>query len=259
MSPEFLIHLHSKDLPLLQKIQSFYGGIGTISILSGGQSATFAVRKLSDLVNVIIPHFKQYPLRSAKNIDFGLWVQCLELIARKEHLTELGLSKIIYLKSALNLGLSANLKAAFPHVGLMERPKYSAGEFPLDPNWISGFSEGDGSFYVSISPKTNSVRIFYKIELNERESPLISKIQEFFGNKGKVSYTVSNRAVIFTVVKLADLDNTIIPHFNKYLLYGNKLSNYLIWCEIVKLVAAGEHKRASGLEIIKNLKMKLNK
>jgi hypothetical protein len=140
----FLIHLHSKDLPLLKEIQSFFGGIGTINIQSGGQSATFSVRKLSDLVNVIAPHFKQYPLRSAKKIDFSLWLQCLELIGGKEHLTELGLSKILSLKSALNLGLSANLSAAFPNVELMVRPIYTVGEAPLDPDWISGFSEPGG-------------------------------------------------------------------------------------------------------------------
>ena len=154
-------------------------GIGTINIQSGGQSATFSVRKLSDLVNVIAPHFKQYPLRSAKKIDFSLWLQCLELIGGKEHLTELGLSKILSLKSALNLGLSANLSAAFTNVELMVRPIYTVGEAPLDPDWISGFSEGDGSFYVSIFQQ--SVRIVFKIELNEREIPLIYRIQEFFG------------------------------------------------------------------------------
>jgi hypothetical protein len=94
--------------------------------------------------------------------------------------------------------------------------------------------------------------------LNEREIPLIYRIQEFFGGKGNVSFTATNRAVLYAVVKRADLANTIIPHFNRYQLCGNKLYNYSIWCEIVKLVLAGEHRTDSGLETIISLRNKLN-
>jgi hypothetical protein len=64
----FSIHLHIRDLALLEKIQAFFGGIGTIRVNSY-KSATFSVAKLDDLVN--IPHFKKYPLRGCKAIDFN--------------------------------------------------------------------------------------------------------------------------------------------------------------------------------------------
>jgi hypothetical protein len=86
-------------------------------------------------------HFKNYPLQSAKGIDFKLWQQCVQLIERKEHLTESGLNQILSLKSALNLGLPLKVKLAYPklllwkdlliqdlsvlliHIGYLDLPK----------------------------------------------------------------------------------------------------------------------------------------
>jgi len=64
----FRIHLHLADAELLCRIQSFFGGIGSISI--SGNSVSFNVKKLEDIKNVIIPHFIKYPLISNKSIDF---------------------------------------------------------------------------------------------------------------------------------------------------------------------------------------------
>jgi len=43
-------------------------------------------------------------------------------MSRKEHLTIEGLRKILALKASLNLGLSENLKVAFPNVIPVKRP-----------------------------------------------------------------------------------------------------------------------------------------
>lgn len=98
------------------------------------RASRFTVVKLSDIINVIIPHFKQYPLQSCKKIDFQLWSQCVEIMANKEHLTNIGLTKIISLKSAINKGLPKNLTLKFKEVELTVRPKYIANENSLNPN-----------------------------------------------------------------------------------------------------------------------------
>jgi hypothetical protein len=54
LSAIFRIHLHSKDLPLLYKIQEFYGGIGFIQVSSSGRSASFNVKKFEDIIKVIM-------------------------------------------------------------------------------------------------------------------------------------------------------------------------------------------------------------
>ena len=161
----------------MYKIQSFFGAIGNINITSNRQEANFTVSRLDDIVNIIIPHFKSYPLQSAKKVDFQLWAQCVELMQKKEHLTESGLNAIISLKSVLNLGKTEKLILNFPYTKVIVRPEYVVND-TLDPNWVSGFSEGDSSFYVSISDK-GIVRVFYQIGLHNRETPLLHVLQKF--------------------------------------------------------------------------------
>jgi len=55
--------LHKKDLNILEQIFKFFG-VGKIYI--SGDVALFEVTKLYDLTNVIIPHFKTYPLVTKK-------------------------------------------------------------------------------------------------------------------------------------------------------------------------------------------------
>lgn len=65
----FIIHLHSIDLPLLYKIHAFFAR-GRINIATNGKTASFDVKNLLYIINVIIPHFNKYPLQRAKAIDF---------------------------------------------------------------------------------------------------------------------------------------------------------------------------------------------
>jgi hypothetical protein len=180
----------------------------------------------------------------------------------KAHLTATGLEKIIAIKAALNLGLSDQIQKAFPNVVPMARPTYSvvaSPHRPLNPHWVSGFSEGDSCFYCGISPQTNQIRCMFLIGLNERETPLLIKIQDFFGGIGVISSAPKNRATNFTVTTRSDLANIIIPCFNQYPFKGNKLTNFLIWSKIVELVVTGAHKTSEGLAQIKELRDQLNK
>lgn len=180
------------------------------------------------------------------------------MLANKQHLNLLGLNKIIGLKSALNVGLSEDLKLEFKNVIPMERPAYTVDSISLNPNWVSGFTEGDGSFHVSISPKTNYVRRMYSISLNKRDLPLIIKIQEYFGGIGNISHYTKNNAVQFTVADLKSINERIIPQFDTYVFCGNKLTNYLIWREILMLVNSKAHLTTEGLKTIEGLKSNLN-
>lgn len=128
-----------------------------------------------------------------KNLDFYLWFQCAELLLNKEHLHEEGLNKILSLKSLLNKGLSEKLKLAFPSVKTIDRPVLEVENIPLNPNYVSGFPEGDGCFTVNISSKTNQVIALYIIELHKREFPLLSSIHKFFGRCWFYKYRIKSK------------------------------------------------------------------
>ncbi len=57
----FSIGLHKKDKEILELIQSYFCGIGTISAQSK-DSVQYRVSSLKELTNIIIPHFDMYSL-----------------------------------------------------------------------------------------------------------------------------------------------------------------------------------------------------
>lgn len=56
----FIVELHIKDLTLLLKLQSIFGGIGTITTTA--KVARFSIVGLSDIINYVLPHFSNFPL-----------------------------------------------------------------------------------------------------------------------------------------------------------------------------------------------------
>jgi hypothetical protein len=253
----FKIGLHSKDLPLLKDIQSFFKGVGSITVESNRNVANYLVQDINSITNIILPHFDNFPLESAKKIDFDLWKQCLLLIINKEHLTREGLEKIVCLKEVINLGLPEELRNSFPNIISIARPQYIVNEGPLNPYWIAGFSEGDSSFTFSIS--ANKVYASYEIGLHKREEPLLLKIKEFFGSKGSIYSYGPQTSAMYRIKATPDLNILIISHFDNYNLSGVKLQNYLIWREMVVLLTNKEHLTSEGLAKLKLLRSTLNK
>jgi len=168
----FSIGLHQKDTAILEKIQSFLG-VGKIH-KHGKNSVQYRVESIKDL-QVIVDHFDKYSLISAKAPDYILFKKAFNIIKLQEHLTQEGLLKLIGIKASLNLGLTPGLKEAFPDWKKVQfnRPEFIFKGIP-DPNWIAGFSSGDGSFNIKISSSTTSklgsrVQLRFSIGLNIRE------------------------------------------------------------------------------------------
>jgi LAGLIDADG endonuclease len=63
----------------------------------------FIVASRNDLQTTIIPFFQQYPLRTAKRLDFEKFVRCMQMIAMNEHLTYYrGLLEIAEIMQTMN-------------------------------------------------------------------------------------------------------------------------------------------------------------
>jgi hypothetical protein len=87
----------------------------------------------------------------------------------------------------MNLGLSNLLKKEFPNINCLNRPNYLTNNDRLDPDWVSGIIEGDGSFNIYISEVILiMLMLFLSIFLNIREKPLLIKIKDFFDGKGNI-------------------------------------------------------------------------
>ena len=113
VTPNFSIHIHIKDIALLESIRDTLG-VGKVR-KNSSSSVVFRVDNIQEL-QVIVDHFTKYPLIGFKVSDFLLFKQCYDLIKQKQHLTQEGLEKIVALKCNLNKGLTDVLMEAFPNI-----------------------------------------------------------------------------------------------------------------------------------------------
>lgn len=254
----FIISLHSRDKEVLEFIQNYFkvGGITK----QGSKAYQFRVSSIKDLA-VIINHFDKYPLITQKFADYELFKQAYHLIINKEHVKEEGLHKIIAIKASMNLGNSVALEQAFPSIVPADRLKVE--NIVCDPNWIAGFTSGEGSFYINIK-KSPTVAIGYNVVLvfqlvqHSRDEFLIKSLIEFF-KCGNVRYYKDKKAVFFRVEKFSDLISIIIPFFRQYPIKGVKSKDFQDWCRVALLVKDKKHLTREGLENIRQITAGMNK
>jgi hypothetical protein len=90
--------------------------------------------------------------------------QAANLYFDKCHFQREGLNHIVNLKASMNLGLSDYLKSEFNEFTIYDRPYIKTKNIP-DPNWISGFVSGDGSFDINL-PKDVTYKLGFSIVFN---------------------------------------------------------------------------------------------
>ena len=269
----FKIKLHLKDKLLLEKIRNFFDKIGNITVRKNG-SVEYVVSSIKDL-EIVINHFDNYPLITHKWSDFQLFKWTFELIKQKQHLVKEGLYKILSLKASLNKGLSGGsaleINTAFPDIVPFARPKVITPKLKdKNPHWISGFVDGDGCFYISLTNNLTSIGLIFKVTQHTRDADLLKEFIDYF-NCGRYSIC-SKEAGDFIVTKFSDINTKIIPFFNKYPLQGTKLFDFLDFNKVAKLVENKTHLTSEGalrlslipegdkgLEIIKQIKMGTNR
>lgn len=254
----FQIGLHRKDRILLEMIKSYFM-VGNILIKDKDQ-IIYQVTSIKDLA-VIISHFNRFPLCTKKRADFELFQMAFKLINHKEHLSKKGFTKILSLKASLNNGLSSQLDTAFPDIIPQFRPEVLTQPIK-DPQWVAGFTEGDGCFNVSVR-KSNSTKsgvqviLRYQVTQHIRDSVLVHNFVEFFGC-GNHTVRSNKIACDFVVSKFSDICKIIIPFFDNYPLFGVKAQNYADFKKAAEIIKVKGHLTDSGLEEIQKIKVGMN-
>lgn len=130
----------------------------------------------------------------------------------------------------------------------------------LNPWWVTGFVDGEGSFSMSIiKSKTAAIGLTIEpcfiITLHVRNLELLYYIKNFF-SVGSVS--IVGIYARFRVRSRSEL-KIIIAHFNKYPLQTTKVVNFLYFCEILNLINNKVHTNIPGFLKLASLINKLNK
>nr|YP_009254044.1 hypothetical protein [Hypomyces aurantius]ANC62729.1 hypothetical protein [Hypomyces aurantius] len=240
-------------------IHDFFG-VG--SVTRNKDTASYQVTSMKDLLSVI-EHFKKYPLRTRKQIDFLLFTKAYDLIANKSHLTDL--QSIVNIRASMNKGIPERLALDFPETKPEVKPEFLLiqNNKLFDMNfWIAGFVTGEGCFFVKTSKsKTHklglSVGLNFIVVQNIRDIEIIEEIKSIF-DCGSVTISESSGIVRYTVAKLSDIQNKILPFLDKYPIIGEKVKDYEDFKKVSDLIADKSHLTKEGLEEILKIKSKMN-
>ena len=96
----FKLTQHKRDKELLDLIAKF---LNCGSVYYHSENAfVFTVSNLSDIIKIIIPMFKVYPIQGIKQLDFKDFCKAAAFIDKGKHLNQEGLDQLILIKDRMN-------------------------------------------------------------------------------------------------------------------------------------------------------------
>lgn len=165
-----------------------------------------------------------------------LWSKVVELMANKQHLTSTGFATILSLYASINTGVSPKVAAAFPNIVPANKVEINLPE-KLDPEWVSGFTAGDGGFSIGIRT-SGQVYFRFHIAQHSRDKLLMKMLISFFGC-GNVNERQNTQRCDYYVQSFDEIYNIIIPHFDLYPLLNIKTLDFASFKEAAILFKEG--------------------
>jgi hypothetical protein len=102
------------------------------------------------------------------------------------------------------------------------------------------------------------VLLRFQITQHSSDELLLSNIINYL-DCGHLHVLSKKQALDVIVHKLSDINDKIIPFFDKYPLQGSKVLNYQDFCKIAMIMKNKSHLTLEGLEEIRLLKSCMNK
>lgn len=198
---------------------------------------------------------------------YGSWCEIMILIS---HLrcTLMGLERDYKVKVHSNqikfFRSYSTYSSCFPQSKIKLRSRsFSTLKSPLlDPNFITGFIDAEGSFVISIQkePKNKTgwtIKSRLSISLHEKDIAILKQIKNYFEGVGSITKEGKN-VVQYRVASLPDLTNIVIPHFDKYPLITKKKADFILFKQIIELKNRKEHLTKEGLIKVLAIKESIN-
>jgi LAGLIDADG endonuclease len=103
---EFAVTQGASSIDSLHALREFFG-VGQVLINTRYDNHRehlhrYVVRRRSDLLETVIPFFRQHPMRTSKHQNFEKFARCVELIAAGRHLQVDGLIEIAEIAETMN-------------------------------------------------------------------------------------------------------------------------------------------------------------
>jgi hypothetical protein len=130
----------------------------------------------------------------------------------------------------------------------------------IDPNFLTGFTDGEGSFVLSITKSDNVksgwvIKPRFSISLHKKDRFILEAIKNYLG-VGEI-YTQGIDSVQYRVFSIKDLQ-LVIDHFDKYPLISQKFGDYSLFKQAYLLLINKEHLTPEGLLKIIAIRASIN-
>ncbi len=132
----------------------------------------------------------------------------------------------------------------------------------LDPYWVSGFVDGEGTFYVGINKNETMSSRFqvlpeFRVVQHKRDIKVLYALKDFF-KSGVVRVNHDDRYEL-RIRSLEGINNYVIPHFDKFQLITNKKFDFIKFRKIINLMNQKKHLQAEGLKRIIKVSLEMNR
>lgn len=263
---EFRIGLHVDDLAVLQFIKDKLG-IGNITIKSTGDICTFSVSN-EEGIYALISIFDKYNLNTTKYLDYLDFRKAFILYKeRDKNLYKLDKLKII--DQIMELKNRMNRQRTCLNNNIFSLHTNKTG---INKNWLLGFIEAEGSFFVS----RTDIEPSFSIELSSAQLFILESIKDFFiNNLGFDKYSIyilkssafnifsinqqkTKPSALLIVKNIRVLHNFFIPYFNAMKFNSKKGQDFLDWKLICEAVYKGSHKVEEIRALILRLSYTMN-
>ena len=236
-----------------------YFGCGRINIDNRKtKTKKFVVTSQTDLINIILPHFNKFSLQTSKQLNYLDFSKAVELVNSKT--TSSIIEQVKLLKNNMNKARSFEDKFNF----------CNSSNIILQPNWVQGFIDGEGSFQCDITEgKSNgntytTISPSLQIKQNNHDVAVLAAIKAFFG-KGylKPKYNTTSLEEVLKLSRTTTIlwirqSDIVINFIDNYPLFTTKRLDYFDWKEIISLKDSKAYTTEEGLNKIKQLKLGMN-
>ncbi len=147
----------------------------------------------------------------------------------------------------------------------MEEPSEtlrSASSSHLEAQWIVGFVDGEGFFYIGINKHSDmtcgyQVLPEFTVVQHQIDIQILYALKKFFGC-GVVRSNHGDR-MAYRVRDIAHLNKIIIPFFERHSLKTKKNLDFMKFRKVLMLIDRKEHLTAQGIEKIKEIAKSMNR
>ena len=256
----FRISLHQDDRKVLEYIKDTFG-CGRLN--TERDTLVFTISQLSDIETILIPLFEQFPLNTTKYLDYLNFKKAFYMYKNRKTSEAPSLedlySNIIKLKDSMN---DKRLDFDLPKDHCIR----------ITGNYLVGFLEGDGSFYLNKHDMTVRVSLVTltanKLVLEKIREFILNLLDEYsyiLGSTTKLinineKKTKGNNKPIF-ILEIYQIDficNILIPFFDNIEFRTKKYKDYRDFRIIAFLILEGKYLTEKGKQLIIKLGDSMN-